>query len=68
MSNGNTGNGKCPPSETKITCRNYRRCHTKIPIKIGNKNNGSRRVINCPECGMPNVFWIDERGKVRTTL
>ena len=47
--------------EKKITCR---KCKTKFPIKVGSKNNGCIKKVNCPNCRMENIFRVDEKGKV----
>jgi len=42
-------------SEKKVVCQ---KCGTKFPIKVGNKNNGYIKKINCPNCRMENRFKI----------
>ncbi len=61
MSKEKNGNNSCSRTEKKITCR---RCNAKFPIKVGVKNNGYRRSMNCPSCGTENTFWINEKGKI----
>ncbi len=54
---GKNGNNSCFSREKKITCRNQQ-CKTRFPVKLGIKNNGYNIVVECPNCGMPNVFKV----------
>ena len=59
----NNGNGEGPKkTEAKITCRK-KKCGKRFPVKVG-RNDGYRRMVNCPHCGMANYFSVDENGKV----
>ena len=56
---GENGNS-CFIREKRITCRN-RNCKKRFTVKIGYKNNGYNIVVECPNCGMPNVFKFKAR-------
>ena len=61
MARKNSGKNICSGGEKTLICR---RCHTKFPVKLGNKNNGSHRRMRCPECKFENIFRVDEKGRL----